>query len=120
MDMSAVHELVNGVVNAVMANPNILLGLVVLVVLVFLHEDTRKSVLPLVNMAIQKAEEALDRVGREKLELAVDLVLAHLPQPYRSLVPRAMVVALVQYVFNRKWSMVLDKSKTEELLPPKP
>lgn len=104
----------------VMMNPIVILGAIVFVVLAV--KDFRGVVMPLIRTAIENAEIFLQgQAGEEKLRAAVDFVCDMLPLPYRLLVPRAMVVQLVQAVFNREFRMMFDRSKVQAAMtvPPK-
>ncbi len=114
--MDELASMANDLFTAVMANPGIILGAIVALVLLALSADFRKTVLTLIDQAIFTAEGALTTLGREKLDIAVDLVLKFIPQPYRAMLPRMVVVSMVQFVFNRKWAFALDRSKKVEVL----
>lgn len=110
--MDELMLLLSEVGQRVMENPLVILGLVVFVILSV--KDFRGVVMPIVRQAIENAEIFLQgQAGEEKLRAAVDFVVDMLPQPYRLLVPRAMVVSLVQAVFNREFRMMFDRSKVQ-------
>lgn len=102
-----------------LANPalaTMVLGLIVFVILAV--KDFNGVVMPLVRESIERAEAFLKtQAGEEKLRAAVDFVMDFLPLPYRILVPRAMVVALVQAVFNRDFARYFAHDKAAKSIP---
>lgn len=94
----------------------VLVGLVILIIAMI--KDFNGVAKPLAERAILFVEAELSSVVKDtdKLNAAVQFVIDFLPMPYRLLVPRAMIVAFVQRVFDREFAPDLDLSKKEALV----
>lgn len=112
--MESLMVLWNAVVAVVAANPQVLVGLGVVLILVI--RDFEELTKKLADEAIPKAEECLDKTGNEKMEEAIAYVVSLLPAQYRVLIPTPLLVMLVrqliQLVFDKKHA-ALDKSAAE-------
>lgn len=88
-------------------NPDVLVGIVAVVLMAAFGEWDLKK---MANDLIPQAEKQLALIGAEKREWVVDKLYALLPLPVRLVLPRALVSALVQSVFNRAHARDLDHS----------
>lgn len=105
--MEAFQQLGQDLVSRLMAQPDIILGaLVSLVMLAFGGQRSREAVADKAREAIVKAEEDLARTGQEKLGDALDLVLATLPGSVRPLAAlvKPVIALIIQKVFDQEFS----------------